>query len=97
MKEPLTLRDIEGDVCDLTRMARLAQFQLHEAVGELDVEGDKYTEVPNVEAVGLAVFVVDQMAEMTKRFEEQYYRLFNSATDDQYRAVGLDLGLIRLG
>jgi hypothetical protein len=88
MKGPLTMREIEGDVCDLTRMARLVQLQFHEAVGELDIEDDKYTEVPKVEAVGLAIFVADQMAEMTKRFEELYYRVFNSAVDADYRRAG---------
>jgi hypothetical protein len=28
-------RSLEGEVCDLTRMARLAELQLYEAVGEL--------------------------------------------------------------
>ena len=33
---------LEPEVCDLTRMARLAELQLHEAVGELSfVDGDE--------------------------------------------------------
>jgi hypothetical protein len=37
--------EIEGDVCDLTRMARLAELQLHDAVGELERRDDKIVEI----------------------------------------------------
>jgi hypothetical protein len=69
--------DLEGEVCDLTRMARLAELQLYEAVGELSFVDGKYTEPPKVEATDLAVFAVSQMAVLAKRFEELYYRLHN--------------------
>jgi hypothetical protein len=71
--------DIEGEICDLTRMARLAALQLHEAVGELPIVNGEYTEAPNVEATDLAIFAVSQMAVMAKRLEELYYRLHNEA------------------
>jgi hypothetical protein len=71
--------DLEGEVCDLTRMARLAELQLYEAVGELSFVDGKNTEPPKVEATDLAVFAVSQMAVLAKRFEELYYRLHNEA------------------
>jgi len=70
---------LEGEVCDLTRMARLAELQLYEAVGELSFVNGEYTEPPKVKAVDLAVFDVSQMAVMAKRLEEFYYRLYNAA------------------
>jgi hypothetical protein len=70
---------LEGEVCDLTRMARLAELQLYEAVGELSFVNGEYTEPPNAEATGLAVLVVSQMADMAKRFEDLYCRLHNEA------------------
>jgi hypothetical protein len=51
----------EGEVCDLSRMARLMQMQVHEAVGELSFVDGKYTEAPNGEATELAIFAVSQM------------------------------------
>jgi hypothetical protein len=35
-------RSLEGEVCDLTRMARLAELQLYEAVGELSFKDGEY-------------------------------------------------------
>jgi hypothetical protein len=70
---------LEGEVCDLTRMARLAELQLYEAVGELSFVNGEYTETPKVEATELAVFAVSQMADMAKKFEDLYYRLHNEA------------------
>jgi hypothetical protein len=70
---------LEPEVCDLTRMARLAQLQLGKAVGNLPFADGKYTEPPEAEATGLAVLVVGQMADMAKRLEELYYRLHNEA------------------
>jgi hypothetical protein len=70
---------LEAEVCDLTRMARLAELQLYEAVGELAFAGGEYTETPKREATELAIFAVEQMAGMTKRFEELYYHLHNEA------------------
>ena len=71
--------DLEGEICDLTRMARLAELQLYEAVGELPFVGGEYSEAPNLEATELAIFAVSQMAVMAKRLEEIYYRLHNEA------------------
>ncbi len=36
---------LEGELCDLTRMARLAELQLYEAVGELAFVDGEYTEI----------------------------------------------------
>jgi hypothetical protein len=38
---------LESDVCDLTRMSRLAQLQLHEAIGEPDCEDGEITLASN--------------------------------------------------
>jgi hypothetical protein len=70
---------LEGEVCDLTRMARLAELQLYEAVGELAFADGEYTEMPKREATELAIFAVSQMAVMAKRLEELYYRLHTEA------------------
>jgi hypothetical protein len=47
--------DVEGEICDLTRMALLAELQLYEAVGELPFADGEYTEAPKVAATVLAV------------------------------------------
>jgi hypothetical protein len=60
-------------------MARLAELQLHEAVGELSFVNGEYTEIPKAQATDLAVFAVSQMADMAKRFQELYFRLHNEA------------------
>jgi hypothetical protein len=70
---------LEGEVCDLTRMARLAELQLYEAVGELAFVDGEYTEMPKREATELAIFAVSQMADMAKKLEELWYRLHNEA------------------
>ena len=70
-------RDREGEVCDLARMARLMQLQVHEAVGELSFVDGQYTEAPNGEATELAIFAVSQMADMMKRFKDRYHRLYD--------------------
>jgi len=66
--------ELEGEVCDLTRMARLAELQLNKAVGNLTYKDGAYTEAPE-----LAVFTVSQMAVMANRFEDLYHRLHNEA------------------
>ena len=71
--------ELEAEVCDLTRMARLAELQLYEAVGELAFMDGEYTEMPKREATELAIFAVSQMADMAKRFQELYFRLHNEA------------------
>ncbi|MFB9264493.1 hypothetical protein ACFFWD_15145 [Bradyrhizobium erythrophlei] len=67
--------ELEGDICGLTRMARLAECQLNEAVGGLTYENGECIEAPDAAAPELAVFTVTQMAVMAKRFEDLYYRL----------------------
>ena len=71
---------LEGEVCDLARMARLMQLQVHEAIGELRFVDGKYTEAPNGEATELAIFAVSQMADMTKRFKDLYHRLYDEGS-----------------
>jgi hypothetical protein len=61
---------LEGGVCDLTRMARLAELQMYEAVGALAIMDGEYTELPKREATELAIFAVSQMADMAKKLEE---------------------------
>jgi len=68
--------DLEGEVTDLTRMARLAEIQLNTAIGQLECNDGKYIEAPDYEATDLAIFAVTEMAKMAKRFEDLYYRAF---------------------
>lgn len=68
--------ELEPEVTDLARMARLAEIQVNKAVGQLSYEDGKYIEVPAYEATDLAIFAVSQMAVMAKRFEELYFRAF---------------------
>jgi hypothetical protein len=70
---------LEGDVCDLTRMARLAQLQVHETIGELRCEDGKCVEVPDTENVDLAIFAVSLLNDKVKELEATWYRLFNDA------------------
>jgi hypothetical protein len=70
---------LEAEVCDLTRMARLAELQLCEAVGRLSCVNGEYTEIPKAEATDLAVFAVSQLAAMAERFQDLYFRLHNEA------------------
>ena len=71
--------EMEPNVRDLTRMARLAELQLHEALGELQCKDGKYIEIPDQEAADLAIFAVSKMAEMAKQLEQLYYRLHGGA------------------
>ena len=72
----VTYADLEHEVTDLTRMARLAEIQVDNAIGQLSLVDGKYTEPPEAEATDLAVFAVSQMAGMAKRFQELYYSAF---------------------
>jgi len=78
---------LEGEVCDLTRMARLAQLQLHEVVGELTFLDGEYKAPPDVEATELAILAVDQVADMAKKLEHLWYRLHNEAARAGWEAV----------
>jgi hypothetical protein len=60
-------------------MARLAELQLHEAVGELAYQDGVCTEAPDAQATELSVFAVAQMAVMAKRFEDLFFRLRREA------------------
>ena len=72
--------DLEGEVQDLTRGARLAQLQVHAAFGELKRDNDgNYAELPEKEAGELAVFAVGQVFEMARRLEELYDRQYDEA------------------
>jgi hypothetical protein len=70
--------DLEPEVTDLTRMARLADLQLYKAVGGLSCKDKKYIAIPDYEATDLAIFAVSEMAKMAKRFEDLYYRAFET-------------------
>jgi hypothetical protein len=73
--------DLESDVCDLTRMARLAQLQVHEPIGELKYEEGTCVEVPDTERVGLATFAVSLLTEKVRELERKWYRRFNGAVE----------------
>lgn len=71
---------LESEVCDLTRMARLAQLQVHEAIGELRYEDGTCVESPNTESTELATFAVSMLTEKVQGLRE-WYRLFNEAVE----------------
>jgi hypothetical protein len=64
--------DLEGEVLNLSRMARLAELQLHQC--ELECRDD--IEVPDYEDTDLVIFAVSQVAIMAKKFEELDFRAF---------------------
>jgi hypothetical protein len=68
--------DLESEVTDLARMARLAEIQVNNAIGQLECKDGKYIEAPDDEAADLAIFAVSEMAKMAERFKELYYRAF---------------------
>jgi hypothetical protein len=70
--------DLEGEVDDLARMARLAEIQVNKAVGQLSCKDEKYIEAPDYEAADLAIFAVSEMAKMAERFKEIYYKAFTT-------------------
>jgi hypothetical protein len=73
--------EIESSLRDLSRIARLAEEQLHRAIGELRCVDQKYTEVPNYAATELAIFAVSQVTQMTKDFEGLYDRIYSEAAE----------------
>jgi hypothetical protein len=75
------LFDLEGDLRDLPRIARLANEQLHRAIGELAFDGSEYTEIPNYAKTELAIFAVSQVAQMAKDLEALYDRAFNKSAE----------------
>jgi hypothetical protein len=70
------LGDLESSLRDLPRIARLADEQLHRAVGELEFNGSEYTEIPNYAKTELAIFAVSQVAQMAKDLESLYDRIY---------------------
>ncbi|OKO67359.1 hypothetical protein AC630_40405, partial [Bradyrhizobium sp. AS23.2] len=72
-------RDLEPDVCDLTRMARLAELQMHKAIGDLRHDDGICVEVPDTEDVQLATFTVFLLTEKVRDLEQEWCRLFNGA------------------
>jgi hypothetical protein len=73
------LADLEGDLRDLPRIARLAEEQLHRAIGELEFNGSEYTEIPHYAKTELAIFAVSQVAQMAKDLEGLYDRIYSEA------------------
>jgi hypothetical protein len=71
----IALLEIESSLRDLRRIARLAEEQLHRAIGELAFNGSEYTEIPNYTETDLAIFAVSQVAQMAKDLEGLYDRL----------------------
>jgi hypothetical protein len=75
------LLDIESSLRDLPRMARLAEEQLHRAIGELAFDGSEFTEIPNYAKTELAIFAVSQVAQMAKDLEGLYDRIYSDAAE----------------
>ncbi len=73
--------DIESSLRDLPRIARLAEEQLHRAIGELAFNGSEYTEIPNYAETELAIFAVSQVAQMAKDLEGLYDRIYSEAAE----------------
>jgi hypothetical protein len=71
--------EIESSLRDLPRIARLAEEQLHWAIGELAFNGSEYTEIPNYAKTELAIFAVSQVAKMAKDLEGLYDRIYDEA------------------
>jgi hypothetical protein len=75
----IALLEIESSLRDLPRAARLAEEQLHWAIGELAFNGSEYTEIPNYAKTELAIFAVSQVAKMAKDLEGLYDRIYDEA------------------
>jgi hypothetical protein len=73
--------EIEGSLRDLPRIARLAEEQLHRAIGELAFNGSEYTEIPNYATTELAIFAVSQVAIMAQDLEVLYDRIYREAAE----------------
>ena len=77
----IALLEIESSLRDLRRIARLAEEQLHRAIGELAFNGSEYTEIPNYAKTELAIFAVSQVAKMAKDLEGLYDRIYSEAAE----------------
>ena len=64
---------IEAEICELKQAARLAQKQLHFAIGELeyDCATGKCIEPPDAENAQLAVFTVNQVFDLAEKLEQR--------------------------
>lgn len=74
-------RDLEPSVCDLTRLALLAERQLHRAIGDLKHENEICVEVPDTEDAELATLAVSLLAEKVRELKREWYRRFDTATE----------------
>ncbi|MGY4433137.1 hypothetical protein ACVWWO_005614 [Bradyrhizobium sp. F1.13.1] len=72
-------RDLESDVCDLARMALLAERQLQRAIGDLRYENGVCVEVPDTEDVELAMLAASLLTEKVRDLKREWYRRFDAA------------------
>ena len=70
----IRLVDLEPDLRDLRRAARLAEKQLHNAISNLAFVDGKYTEVPDAEEAELAIFAVESVARRAEELEQMFNR-----------------------
>jgi hypothetical protein len=74
--------ELEPDLRDLRRAARLAALQLDRAVGELSFVDGKYTEVPDAEHTELAILAVGSVLRMAQELERMYDEGFTQPPPD---------------
>lgn len=70
-------RDLEPSVCDLTRLALLAERQLQRAIGDLEYENEICVEIPDTEDAELAMLAVSILAEKVRELKREWYRRFD--------------------
>jgi len=75
-------RDLESDVCDLTRMALLAERQLQRAIGDLRYEDGVCVEVPDTDDAELATLAVSLLSEKVRELKREWYRRFDEAVEE---------------
>ena len=75
----IDLSDIEAGIFNLKRAARLAQLQLHIAIGELQYDASgNCIEPPDAENADLAVSAVDQVFDLAEKLERLHAELRRS-------------------
>lgn len=79
-------RDLESDVCDLARMALLAERQLHRAIGDLRYEDGICVEVPDTDDAELATLAVSLLSEKVRELKREWYRRFDLAVETHTEA-----------
>jgi hypothetical protein len=72
--------DLEPDIRDLPRIARLATQQLYKAVGQLKIANGKYIEVPDAGDTELAIVAAEIMLRMARELEQTYDRFHAAAS-----------------